>query len=193
MAWRQRSTGHPTAHEWLTRSTTPGARPADFAGWPETNDSNGAESAGLGGAQFTIRAGRRASASNAYLKPVLQRPNLVVRTGVLATRVAIDGGRAAGVHFLDGGLERYVEATREVILCGGVFNSPQLLMLSGIGPADHLRRFGIKPLADLPVGRNLRDHLAVALRLEPKWNQVPSIANAARPRRGRHGPGLVAT
>ncbi|MGD0429501.1 MAG: GMC family oxidoreductase N-terminal domain-containing protein [Acetobacteraceae bacterium] len=137
---------------------------ARLAGWPETNDSNGAASAGLGWAQFTIRAGRRASASNAYLKPVMQRPNLVVRTGILVTRVAINGGRAAGVHFLDGGLERYVEATREVILCGGVFNSPQLLMLSGIGPADHLRGFGIKPLADLPVGHNLRDHLAVALR-----------------------------
>ncbi len=106
------------------------------AGWPETADGNGAEGAGLGPAQFTIRAGRRASAANAYLKPVLQRPNLAVRTGVLATRVALRGGRAAGVHFVERGQERYAAAGREVILCGGVFNSPQLLMLSGIGPAD---------------------------------------------------------
>ena len=74
------------------------------------------------------------------------------------------GGRAAGVHFIDAGRESYAEATREVVLCGGVFNSPQLLMLSGIGPADQLRALGITPLADLPVGRNLRDHLAVSLR-----------------------------
>ncbi len=137
------------------------------AGWPETSDFNGAEGTGLGIVQFTIHAGRRASAANAYLKPVLQRPNLALRTGALVTRVAIRGGRATGIHFLDQGVERYAEATREVILCGGVFNSPQLLMLSGIGLADHLREHGITALVDLPVGRNLRDHLAVA----PSWTR----------------------
>jgi 4-pyridoxate dehydrogenase len=134
------------------------------AGWPETGDGNGADGAGLGPAQFTISAGRRASAANAYLKPVLERPNLNLRTGVLATRIAMRGDRAVGVHFLDQGREGYAAAGREVLLCGGVFNSPQLLMLSGIGPAEHLREHGISPLADLPVGRNLRDHLAVSLR-----------------------------
>jgi choline dehydrogenase-like flavoprotein len=134
------------------------------AGWPETADSNGGDGVGLGAAQFTIRSGRRASAASAYLKPALQRPNLALRTGALATRVAIRGGRAAAVHFLEQGRECYAEGAREVILCGGVFNTPQLLMLSGIGPADHLREHGITVLADLPVGRNLRDHLAVALR-----------------------------
>jgi 4-pyridoxate dehydrogenase len=137
---------------------------AHRAGWPQTGDANGADGAGLGTAQFTIRSGRRASAANAYLRPVLQRPNLVLRTGVLATRVALRGARATGVHFVEQSQERHAEATREVILCGGVFNSPQLLMLSGIGPASHLREHGIAPLIDLPVGRNLRDHLAVALR-----------------------------
>jgi 4-pyridoxate dehydrogenase len=137
------------------------------AGWPRTGDANGADSTGLGSAQFTIHAGRRASAANAYLRPVLRRPNFALRTGVLATRVAMRGGRAEGVHFLEQGQERYAKAGREVIICGGVFNSPQLLMLSGIGPADHLRELGITPFADLPVGRNLRDHLAVALR----WNR----------------------
>ncbi len=139
------------------------------AGWPETGDGNGGDGVGLGRAQFTIRGGRRASAANAYLKPVLHRSNLTLRTGVLATRVATRAGRAVGLHFLRQGEERYVEATREVILCGGAFNSPQLLMLSGIGPADHLRELGITPLLDLPVGRNLRDHLAVALR----WQRNP--------------------
>jgi 4-pyridoxate dehydrogenase len=134
------------------------------AGWPETSDSNGADYTGLGMAQFTIRSGRRASSANAYLRPVLRRPNLALRTGALATRITISGGRAVGVHFNQRGEEHHSEATREVILSGGVFNSPQLLMLSGIGPADHLRKIGIAPLADLPVGRNLRDHLAVALR-----------------------------
>ena len=94
----------------------------------------------------------------------MRRPNLTLRTGVRATRVATRGGRAVGVHFLEQGREQYAAAEREVILCGGVFNSPQLLMLSGIGPEEHLREHGIPPLADLPVGRNLRDHLAVALR-----------------------------
>jgi choline dehydrogenase-like flavoprotein len=134
------------------------------AGWPETSDTNGAEGAGVGSSQFTIRAGRRASSASAYLKPVLQRANLAVCTGALATRIAMRGGRAAGVHFLEQSVERYAVAAREVILCGGVFNSPQLLMLSGIGPADHLREHGITAIADLPVGRNLRDHLAVSLR-----------------------------
>jgi 4-pyridoxate dehydrogenase len=134
------------------------------AGWPETNDGNGAEGVGVGRSQFTIRAGRRASAANAYLKPVLQRANLHLRTGALVTRVALRGGRAVGVHFVERGEARYAEAAREVVLCGGVFNSPQVLMLSGIGPAEHLRSVGITPVVDLPVGRNLRDHLAVSLR-----------------------------
>jgi choline dehydrogenase-like flavoprotein len=134
------------------------------AGWPETSDGNGADGVGIGPSQFTISNGRRASAANAYLKPILQRPNLTLRIGVRATRVEMRGGRAMGVHFLQNGQEQYAAATREVILCGGVFNSPQLLMLSGIGPADHLREHGIIPLVDLPVGRNLRDHLAVSLR-----------------------------
>ena len=134
------------------------------AGWPETNDGNGVEGTGVGRSQFTIRAGRRASAANAYLKPALRRSNLHLRTGALVTRIALRGGRAVGVHFVERGEERYAEAAREVVLCGGVFNSPQMLMLSGIGPAEHLRTVGITPVVDLPVGRNLRDHLAVSLR-----------------------------
>lgn len=134
------------------------------AGWPATEDANGIEPIGFGRAQFTIRNGRRASASAAYLKPALTRPNLSLRTGAHVTRVTFRGTRATGVDFVHQGAATHVEASREVILCGGVFNSPQILLLSGIGPAAHLRDVGVAPLVDLPVGRNLRDHLMVVLR-----------------------------
>jgi choline dehydrogenase-like flavoprotein len=134
-----------------------------LAGRPATEDFNAIEPLGFARVQYTIRHGRRASASAAYLRLALQRPNLAVRSGALATRVLMRGTRATGVEFIHQGATVEAEASREVILCGGVFNSPQLLMLSGIGPAEHLREIGIAPLVDLPVGRNLQDHLAVAL------------------------------
>ena len=118
------------------------------AGWPATKDVNGIEPIGFGRSQFTIREGRRASASAAYLKPVLKRPNLSLRAGAHVTRVTMQGTRATGVDFVYEGATVHVEATREVILCGGVFNSPQLLMLSGICPAAHLRDLSIAPLID---------------------------------------------
>lgn len=134
------------------------------AGWGETRDANGIEGVGVGRAQFTIRGGRRASAANAYLRPVLDRPNLTLQSGARATRVALRNRRAVGVQYVQDGKESYAAAAREVVLCGGVFGSAQLLMLSGIGPADDLRALGITVAADLPVGCNLCDHLAVALR-----------------------------
>ena len=141
-----------------------------LAGWPVTDDPNGADLVGFGDSQWTIRNGRRASASAAYLKPVLQRRNLTLRTDARATRVTLRGTHATGVEFVHQGTTVHAEAKREVILCGGVFNSPQLLMLSGIGPAGHLKEMGIAPLIDLPVGRNLRDHLQVRLR----WSRLHS-------------------
>jgi 4-pyridoxate dehydrogenase len=135
-----------------------------LAGYTFTDDPNGAETVGFGESQWTIHNGRRASASNAYLKPVLKRPNLTLRSNSLVTRVTLRGSRATGVDFIHQGAVGHAEAAREVLLCGGVFNSPQLLMLSGIGPADHLREIGVPLLIDLPVGRNLRDHLQVRLR-----------------------------
>ena len=139
-----------------------------LAGWPVTEDANGAEPIGFGDSQWTIRKGRRASASAAYLKPVLKRPNLSVRMNAQVTRVTLRGTHATGVDFVHQGATVHAEAAREVILCGGVFNSPQLLMLSGIGPAAHLHDVGITALIDLPVGRNLRDHLQVRLR----WSRL---------------------
>jgi 4-pyridoxate dehydrogenase len=134
------------------------------AGHPCTPDYNGAEQHGLGLLQFTIRAGRRCSAADAFLRPALKRPNLRVLTGALATRVLIEGGRAIGVEFRQAGREQAVRARREVLLCGGVINTPQLLMLSGVGDPAELRRHGIPVRQALPgVGCNLQDHVVAPL------------------------------
>jgi choline dehydrogenase len=137
------------------------------AGLKRNDDFNGAEQEGAGPYQVTCRRGRRWSVDDAYLKPVRHRPNLRVGTGAFVTGVVIGGGdtpRATGVRFLHGGREYVVHARREVVLAGGAVNSPQLLMLSGVGPASHLREHGIDVVADLPgVGANLQDHPAVPL------------------------------
>jgi choline dehydrogenase len=123
----------------------------------------GADAAGFGLPDFTIRRGRRASTAAAFLRPALQRPNLRVQTGAQVLRVIVEGGRARGVDIVHRGARRTVHATSEVILCGGAFNSPQLLLLSGIGPAGELRAQGISVVHDLPgVGKNLQDHPLVA-------------------------------
>jgi choline dehydrogenase-like flavoprotein len=132
-------------------------------GFPITEDYNGAQAEGFGRSQYSIRGGRRASSATAYLKPARHRRNLSVATGALTTRVLLRGSRATGVEYLRRGKTHQAIAEREVILCGGAYNSPQLLMLSGIGPAAHLREIGIAPIVDLPVGKNLQDHLAVLL------------------------------
>jgi choline dehydrogenase/4-pyridoxate dehydrogenase len=131
-------------------------------GW--TQDYNGAEQEGFGRLQMTIRDGRRCSAATAYLRPAMPRPNLTVEVGALATRVAFEGTRAVGVEFAKGGQRSTVRAEREVILSGGVINTPQLLMLSGIGAPDDLRAHGIAAKVALPgVGQNLQDHASVIL------------------------------
>jgi 4-pyridoxate dehydrogenase len=133
-------------------------------GHPATVDYNGAGPEGFGRSQQTIRDGRRCSAAVAYLHPALSRPNLEVAVGALATGLVFEGSRAAGVEYLAGGERRTARAEREVILAGGVINSPQLLMLSGIGDPDRLRRHGIAPRVPLPsVGRNLQDHVSVGI------------------------------
>src|SRR6266852_1298214 len=135
---------------------------AQEADWPFTEDYNGKEQEGFGVGQWTIRAGRRCSAAVAFLRPAMRRPNLTVETGALATRVMLEGTRAVGVEYARGGRVQQARAAREVLLAGGVFNTPQLLMLSGIGEAEHLREVGIEPAVDVPgVGRNLQDHLSV--------------------------------
>jgi choline dehydrogenase-like flavoprotein len=136
---------------------------ARMIGLPIVDDYNGKQQEGFGRGQYTIRDGRRSSAAAAYLKPVMKRRNLAVAVGAHATRVLLDGTRATGVEYVRRGALARAMADREVILAGGAFNTPHLLMLSGIGPAEHLRQHGIAPVVDLPVGRNLQDHLAVLI------------------------------
>ena len=131
-------------------------------GIPVTDDYNGKEGEGFGRSQYTIGQGRRSSSAVAYLRPARARRNLVVETRAHATRILMQGTRASGVEYRKDDRTVTVRATREVVLCLGTFNTPQLLMLSGVGPATHLREVGIKPVVDLPgVGGNLQDHLAV--------------------------------
>ena len=132
------------------------------AGYPVTEDMNGAQQEGVGRMDMTVGGGRRCSAARAYLHPARSRSNLSIITMTLVSRVLIENGRAVGVELNRGGGTEQLRAAREVILCGGAINSPQLLMLSGIGPADHLREHGIDVLVDRPgVGENLQDHLEI--------------------------------
>ena len=134
------------------------------AGHPYTDDYNGAQQHGFGWAQWTIRAGLRDTTARAYLHPVLGRRNLTVASRSLAVRVLVERQRAAGVEYVTNGQSRTAIAEREVILCGGAINTPQLLMLSGIGDPDHLRAIGVAPTIPLRgVGRNLQDHYATGL------------------------------
>jgi choline dehydrogenase/4-pyridoxate dehydrogenase len=126
-----------------------------------TDDYNGADQEGFGRSQMTIRDGRRCSAAAAYLRPALARPNLHVAIEALATRILLQGSRAVGAEYLKSGERHVARAEREVILAGGVINSPQLLMLSGIGDPKMLAAHGIALAAALPgVGRNLQDHIS---------------------------------
>ena len=131
-------------------------------GLPLNQDFNGAVQHGVGFYQVTQRDGARCSSAVAYLHPVRDRPNLTVHTGAQVSRITFDGRRANGVTYAMGGQGHHQPAAREVLVCGGAINSPQLLMLSGIGPADDLRKLGIDVVADLDgVGGNLQDHLDI--------------------------------
>ena len=139
------------------------------AGFGWTDDYNGARQEGFGRLQMTIRNGRRCSGATAYLRPALHRRNLRLETKALATRVILEGGRAVAVEYVKDGKKLTARADRDVILAGGVINSPQLLMLSGIGDAAALQKTGIPVTVDLPgVGRNLQDHVSVILMYQRK-------------------------
>lgn len=134
------------------------------AGHALNPDYNGVEQEGVGLMQSTIRGGRRCSAALAYLHPALKRPNVTLQIRAQVTRVLFEGTCAVGVEYLKGGQLHEVRARKEVILSAGVALSPQLLMLSGLGPAEELARHGIEVRADLPcVGQNLRDHVSPVL------------------------------
>ncbi|MFC3284565.1 choline dehydrogenase [Litchfieldella rifensis] len=132
------------------------------AGYGESEDYNGYRQEGFCRMDMTVRDGVRCSTANAYLKPALKRANLRLEMHALTTRVLLDGKRAVGVEYRQHGKTVRVHAKREVILAASAFNSPKLLMLSGIGPAEHLKEQGIEVIHDLPgVGHNLHDHLEV--------------------------------
>lgn len=137
---------------------------AQQAGFPRNDDFNGPEQEGAGYFQLTARNGRRCSTAVGYLKPARRRPNLKVESSALTTRILFDGRRAVGVEYLQGNATHTSRAEREVIVCGGAINSPQVLQLSGLGPAALLQSHGIPVVADLPgVGADLQDHLQVRM------------------------------
>jgi choline dehydrogenase len=151
----------------------PLAQAARAARVPLTDDANGPRQEGISRMEASIGDGKRASTARGYLYPVMHRPNLTIRIGAVTTRILIEKGRAVGIEYIQGKRARRQYADREVILCGGAYNSPQLLMLSGIGPADHLRSVGLEPVLDLPgVGQNLAEH--------------PNVLNIYKAR-GKHG------
>jgi 4-pyridoxate dehydrogenase len=134
------------------------------AGHPWTDDYNGETQLGFSRLQMTIGLGRRSSAATAYLRPALKRSNLRVEVRALARRILIEGRRATGIEYEQGGVTHTARAEREVILCGGVINTPQLLMLSGLGDSEELKRHDIAVKVALPgVGRNLQDHVSAIL------------------------------
>lgn len=147
------------------------------SGFRRNPDFNGAEQEGFGVYQVTQWQGKRCSAAAAFLRPAMKRPNLTVRTGVQVFDIIFEKRRAIAVSFQQGGGSTQEHAEREIILCAGAIGSPQLLMLAGIGPADHLRTLGIPVTCDLPgVGANLQDHPAVPVVYH--CTQPISLANA---------------
>ena len=148
---------------------------AEQAGIPVNTDYNGVAMTGAGFYQISTAGGRRASTAQAYLAPARKLPNLRVETGAMATRIVMDGTRATGVEYLQRGKTQMAHAG-EVILCGGAINTPQLMMLSGIGPAAHLCEHGIEVVQDAAhVGQNLMDHLGsdhLFRTSQPSLNQV---------------------
>ena len=162
---------------------------AKALGYVESPDLHGEVAEGISVPEFTAGKGRRSSASRAFIHPIRHRTNLTIETGALSTRVLLDGKRATGIAYEQEGVRKTANARREVILSGGTYNSPQLLMLSGIGPEDALREVGIEPVLELPgVGQNLSEHASyfisyrtrgpISLLKELRWDKlVLNMAN----------------
>jgi choline dehydrogenase len=171
---------HPLCHRFVAA--------AGSLGFAATSDFNGAQPEGVGSFQINTRDGRRSSTANEYLRPALRRGEIKLETHALATRILINGRRAAGVEYQQHGEIRQVHASREVILAGGSINSPQLLQLSGVGDAMRLRALGIEVIHDLPnVGQNLQDHLAVSYFYK---TSVPTLNDELRPLFGKIKAGI---
>jgi choline dehydrogenase len=156
---------HPLSRAWMDSAAA--------CGLPVNPDFNGAVQDGVGRYQATQRSGRRWSTVDGYLRPALSRDNLTVRTGAVATTIVVEGDRAVGIRYRDGAGEQEARAAREVLVCAGAIAGPQLLLRSGIGPAEHLREHGLPVVADAPnVGGGLHDHP----RCTPEW-RTPGTRN----------------
>jgi choline dehydrogenase len=156
---------------------------ASVGGYPPCDDFTGPRPEGYGLRQGTIREGRRDSTASGYLRPARSRPNLKILTRALVSRVNVDRDRATGVEVLIDGVPRRILAERETVLCAGAIQTPQILLLSGIGDADALRRLGLEPKAHLPgVGANYQDHLAVPVLMETRNTQSYGLSVRTLPR-----------
>ncbi|XP_043089333.1 choline dehydrogenase, mitochondrial [Puntigrus tetrazona] len=165
-------TGHPLHHAFIEAGQQ--------AGYPFTGDMNGFQQEGVGWMDMTIHGGRRWSTASAYLRPALSRPNLRAEVRCMVTRILFDGTRARGVEYQQDGQTKQVFADKEVILSGGAINSPQLLLLSGVGNADDLRQHDIPVIQHLPgVGRNLQDHLEIYV--QHRCTQPITLYKAQKP------------
>ncbi len=152
---------HPICEAFIAAATE--------LGFPRNDDFNGASQDGVGYHQTTTRNGKRCSTAVGYLRPAMQRPNLRVVTRAMTEKILFEGRRATGTAFRQDGRLCTARAACEVILCGGAVNSPQLLMLSGIGPEQHIREFGVAVVHHLPgVGQNLQDHYSAPIKLRCK-------------------------
>ena len=150
---------HPIAEAFIDSATS--------LGFERNDDFNGATQDGVGYHQTTTRNGKRCSTAVGYLNPARGRPNLQIVTHALSERIVVEGRRAVAVQYRQGGVQKTARARREIILCGGAINSPQLLLLSGIGPASQLAEHGIAVVQDLPgVGKNLQDHYSAPIKLK---------------------------
>jgi choline dehydrogenase len=171
---------HPVCHSFIET--------AESIGLPISSDFNGQHPEGVGIYQINTRGGWRASTANAFLHPARKRKTLTLETNALATRILFDGRRAVGIEYKHRGRLYQVKARREVILSGGAINSPQLLMLSGIGDAEQLKAIGIAPLIDAKaVGRNLQDHIAVSYFYKVR---TPTLNDLLNPLFGKVRAGL---
>jgi choline dehydrogenase len=189
-AWRGR--GGPLGVAEVTRDLHPLCnaflRAGVEIGLPRNADFNGAVQEGVGCYEITVRDGLRMSTARAYLRPAMTRANLRVETGAHATRILFEGTRATGVAYSRNGAACTARAAREVIVCAGAVNSPQLLQLSGIGPAAHLRSLGLPVLRDSPdVGHHLQDHLCIDYLYR---SRVPTLNDLLRPWHGKLWAGL---
>lgn len=156
---------------------------ADSLGYPRCNDFNVAAPEGFGARQLTIRAGRRETASTAFLEPVRGRNNLAIVTGALTHRIVFESRRAVGVEAESGGALKILRARREVVLCAGAYNTPQVLLRSGVGPGEELRALGIAPVAhSVDVGKHLRDHVSAFVQVSSPATLSYALSLRALPR-----------